>query len=247
MSDEFWNEMGIELPNDAPQSVETTNQSYYKHPIGTYTAFIGRLTAKYKDSEGKRCEPTDVGASFSHFILPLWIKKFMGSNAQPTIEQLITDKLELPNRPITECYFPIVIMANDKKRMWQYHRMFESFKVIDKPELTVVKSNPANPQKKSMDFKALATYVGIPVKFVLDNSKSKKGNAYLDSLMIESLSRPPIETLKGFELAVNTKVEAERQSRQKEDTYVPPQAPSFDESELNDYISGDNPNDDLPF
>jgi hypothetical protein len=241
----FDEEMGIELPDGVPQQVESTTNEYYKHPIGVYSGFAGRLTAKYKDSDGKRCEPTDVGASFSHFIFPLWIKKFMGSNAEPTMLQYITDQLILPNRPIVECYFPIVIMANDPKRMWQYHRMFESFRIIDRPELTVVKANPADSKKKTMDFKALATYLGVSIKWVLDNSKSKKGNAYLDSLLIESFDRPPAELFKKFETAVEQKVKAEREARQHEDTYSPPPAPSFDEDEINNFIDGDK--DDLPF
>jgi hypothetical protein len=136
-------------------------------------------------------------------------------------------------------------MANDHKRMWQYHRIFESFRIIDRPDLTVVKANPADPKKKTMDFKALATYLGVSVKWVLDDSKSKKGNAYLDSLLIESFERPQSELFKRFEADVEEKVKAEREARQHEDTYSPPPAPSFDESDLNDFVDGDK--DDLPF
>ena len=236
---DFYSELNIELPNDAPPSTESDSRTYYKHPIGTYVGFVGRLTAKYRDVNDKQCEPGDAGARFNHYIQPLWIKKYLGSNEEPKMIQYITDDLRLPNVPLAETYYPLLISV-DPERGWAYHKMFDSWKMVNRPDLTVVKANPANPSKKIMDYKALAQYLGVPIKWTLVTSVSKKtgkeSSPYIDSLIIESFDRVPYPLFTALETAVKNKVDDERAKRQMEkngDGYTIPDAPPADFSDLN--------------
>ena len=243
---DFYDSLDIQLPPDAPQQTESESRSYYKHPVGTYTGFVGRLTAKYRDPNDKPCEPTDVGARFHHYILPLWIKKYLGSNDIPTMKQVITDGLTLPNLPIQEMYFPLLI-TTDPERGWQYHKIFDSWKMVNRPELTVIKANPANPSKKSVDYKALAQYLGTPIRWVLVTSVSKKtlkeSSPYIDSLVIESFDRPPYKLFEAMEASVKSKVEEERAKRSADREggsggYVQQEAPAADFSDLGSELEG---------
>ena len=121
---DFLAEVGYDLPDLAPKQVEGEVREYYRHPAGTYLGFVGKIVAKFKDQQGKRCEPDEPGAVFSHYILNLWIKKFLGNAQTPTGEQMITDALKIPDRPLQEIYFPIVLFP-DPKRQWSSKLMFD--------------------------------------------------------------------------------------------------------------------------
>jgi len=232
MSD-FMEVLGYEMPEGAPKSVEAEGYQYYRHPIGLYMGFIGKLAAKYKDSEGHRCEREAVDAKFSNYSLPLWITKSLGNLEIPTDEILIhPETLAIPNRPVAEIYFPIFISAipNDQ---WRLKKMFENWKIPEHNKYDIIAPSAANPANTVTNFASFPAYYGLPVKFYL-TAKDLAKSRYVDG-GIEVVSydkRISMEKLNIFEDLITAKIELERQERQDKNkdsgNYQPTEAPKTD-------------------
>src|SRR5690606_18241155 len=115
----------------------------------------------------------EPGAQLSHFTLPFWIQKSMGTSDAPMERVLIKPNLELPDCPIAETYFPQYLPITPD-RQWSIQRLFEKLKVKEAPQYDVVKTAPDNPLKKITDFKALTAWYGIPVKFFIDYKEASE-------------------------------------------------------------------------
>lgn len=232
MSD-FMETLGYEMPEDTPKNVEAEGFQYYRHPIGLYMGFVGKIIAKYKDSDGHRCEREAIGAQFNNYSLPIWITKALGNLEAPTDEILIHPAtLVLPTRPTAEIYFPIFISAIPKNQ-WTLKKMFENWKIPGHNKYDIIAPSPVNPANTITSFASFPAYYGLSVKFYLTAKDLTKGR-YIDG-EIEIISyekRIPMETLKLFEEIVTAKIEEERKERQAKSgnssSYQPDNAPKTD-------------------
>ena len=232
---DFYADIGYDLPDNAPKTVEGESASYYQHPAGQYFGFIGRLTPKYKDGENKRCEPDTPGAQFSHYMIAFWITNFAGTMDKPVNESVIAftpDSLSLPDRPLAECYFSIPIYP-DPKKQWSLKNLFEDWKLPGHPQYNIITQSPNNPAATVTNFRAFPAYYGLPVKFyVTFKPETDKKSRYVEGKVhITSYEkRVPKDLIIAFEKAVDMKVEAEREKRkaQSGETYTPPAAPETD-------------------
>jgi len=251
---DFMMDIGYELPSNAPKQVEGESREYYRHPPGTYLGFIGKITAKFKDPSGKRCEADDTGATFSHYILNLWIRKFLGNAQDPVGQQVITDDLKIPDRPISELYFPVVLF-NEPTRLWSNKLMFDKWKIPGHDKYSIIQASPNNPANKITNYNGFPAFYGLPCKFSLTfKADSEKQARYIDGgvEILDYNARIPLDKLKEFEVGIETLVEHERAQREAERAasrqggYVTPTAPqtNFDEynvpdvpNTLDDFIS----------
>jgi len=232
MSD-FFDTLGYEIPEDTPKNVEAEGFQYYRHPMGLYMGFVGKIIAKYKDSEGHRCEREAIDAKFNNYSLPIWIIKSLGNLENPLDETLIhPETLTLPPRPTAEIYFPIFISATPKDQ-WTLKKMFENWKIPGHNKYDIIAPSPANPANTMTSFASFPAYYGLSVKFFLtakDPAKSRYVDGGIEIISYEK--RIPMETLKIFEEAVNDKLEKERKDRQAQSgnnsSYQPEDAPKTD-------------------
>lgn len=239
---DFLMDVGYELPDNAPKQVEGESREYYRHPPGTYLGFIGKITAKFKDPAGKRCESDEPGATFSHYILTLWIRKFLGNAQDPVGQQLITEDLKLPARPVAELHFPVVLF-NEPARLWSNKLMFDKWKIPGHDKYDIIKVSPSNPANKITNYNGFPAYYGLPCKFTLTfKAESEKQARYIDGgvEILDYNARIPLDRLKQFEAEVDALIEKERAEREAERAasrsggYVTPEAPNTD---FNDFGS----------
>jgi len=249
---DFYDAIGYELPADVPEVVEGTNNEWYKHPVGIYNGFIGKLNIKYKNGEGKNCSADEIGAVISHGTLPIWIFEFLGTVNAPTTEQVLGKDLTVPNRRTSELYYPIYISFLEKDQ-WRNFNAFSLLEIDGHPELKVIAPDPKNPLKKHTRIKVIPAYYGVPVRFILDNAKSKTGSVYLaDPIKMLNAPRIPLDKLKDFETAIDAKVQAEQIERNSNVPNETPPDTDFDamaSDDLDGFIGGkkNKNNDDLPF
>lgn len=238
MSD-FYETLGYEMPEDTPKQVEAEGFQYYRHPMGLYMGFVGKLIAKYKDSEGHRCESEAIDAKFSHYSIPLWITKALGNLEHPSDEVLIhPDTLLLPAKPITEIYFPIFISV-EPKNQWTLKKMFENWSIPGHDKYNIIVPSTANPANTVTNFAGFPAYYGLSVKFYL-TAKDPTKSRYIDGVadIISYEKRIPMEKLQTFEEAISSRVEQERIERQAESGtssgYQPEKAPETNFDALGD-------------
>lgn len=243
---------GYDIPDDIPQQVEGSGGfEYYKHPVGLYFGFCGKLNFKYVGQDKKPCNPDDVGARLSHAILPLWISQFHGTTINPVTEVIVDANLKLPTRPLAECYYPVRV-AFAPEEIWKNKQLFGSWFVPNNPALTVIGKNPSKPNIVVVNYKAFPAYYGVGVRWSIVHSD--KGNAYVDGkkdqigLMLDK--RIPLDKMLEFEKAVEIKTNAERMEREanksQQQNYQPeaPPATNFDElagsesDDLGSFING---------
>lgn len=227
---DFWKDMDYEMPEGVQEVKSEGGFEYYQHQPGIYLTVFGKLKAKYKDLNGDKCDPDAPGAHLTHFTVPLWITKYLGTTSEPQSKEVLAvkeDKILIPQvEQAAMLYFPLVI-SYDPKQQWTVHAKFESFHIPGQDALSIVKVNPAKPTEKTTNFKAFPAYYGSQIKLILDNKKSKKNNTYADSLELLTTA-PRIEgnIMNTLEEEVQKMIEKEIASRQSDSDYTPPPAPS---------------------
>jgi len=225
-------DLGYTLPDTAPSSANIEERAFYQHAAGNYVGFIGRLNAKYKDANGKRCNADTPGATFSHYMLPIWLTQFLGTPDAPTKEdilKLVDDNILIPNRATRELYFNIYI-PNDPKRLWTLKIMFGKWQFPEHPQYNIIVPNPSNPAANMVNFKGFPAYYGLPVNFnITFKADSEKKTRYIDShiIVIDYTARLKKEILEKFENDINLKVKAEMDARNNNNSneYAPPPPP----------------------
>jgi len=232
-----------DIPSDVPSQVEAETKEWYRVPAGIYSATFGRINPKYKDMNGKGCDSDYPGAIFDHASIPLWLIETHGTPEKPQQVAILGKDLQIPPvRKVQELYYPMFISWK-KEDQWKNVALFNAFELPGVPESKVILTNPANPQKKIVNFKALPKYYGMVVRFNL--VMSDKGNVFVDSKsfpMTPTGERISLEKMKAFEEAINIKVEAERQERNANQSqsgggsYTPPADSGEDSSNLDDFL-----------
>ncbi len=240
---DFWKEMDYAMP-EGTEEVKSETFDYYKHPLGVYLAIFGRATAKYKDTNGQKCEEGTPGSHISHFIFPCWITKYLGTTAEPvnkTVLEIKDGKLLIPTvKQAAELYYPLIVSyAPDMQ--WSVHQKFQSFHITGYDHLSIVRQNPAKPTEKITNFKAFPAYYGMQVKLVLQDKVSKGGKSFID-VGLELLTAPRFEgqvvkTIEDEIAQMIAKEIAERQSNKGDSSMVapPPEANSL----FNDVDAGE--------
>lgn len=229
---DFMDTLGYELPEDARQEVEAEGFQYYRHPIGLYMGFIGKITPKYKDAEGNKCEQETAGAVLAHYMLALWITKSLGGLEHPTDEVIIhPETLALPNRPLAETYFG-QFLTRVPADQWKFRKMFESWRIPEHEKYNIIRPAANNPANIVTSFASFPAYYGLPIKFHLTAKDPSKGRYIDGEISIMSYEkRLPMEKLKAFEEIVDAKVAAERVEREanrSNDDYQSAPAPQTD-------------------
>lgn len=236
---DFYAEIGIEFPSDAPTTAESTEQfEYYKHPAGLYKGFVGLLKPSYKDANGKRVDMGTPGALFSHYNLPFWITEFMGTTSVPMMEKLLVvakDKILIPTRPIAELHYNNFISA-DPTKQWTLKSAYGGWQIEGRPEYKLIMPSPTNPAKTITNFKGFLAYYGMYISFALTyKAASEKQSRYVDGKVeLLSANRIPLNVLKTFEAEIDSAVEKERESRRNSDSNTPPPPSTNFDSLLND-------------
>jgi len=216
MSDFNKEVFGYEMPDDIPQEVEGTGFEYYKHPAGLYICFCGKLNFKYVGPDKKTCDAEAPGAVLSHAILPAWIHQYHGTTTKPVTEEIISLKtLDLPNRQLAECYYPIRVSFL-KEEQWKNKNLFGGWFIQGNSHLNIIGNDPSKPNVIKTNFKAFPAYYGVGMRFTL--AMSDKGNTYIDGkkdaigLMLDK--RIPTNLMLEFEKKVESKLAAERDERE---------------------------------
>lgn len=235
---DFFKDMGYELPPET-SDVKSDSFEYYRHPAGVYQGVFGKLTAKYKDGEGKKCDSTALGASLSHFTAALWIIKYLGILNKPENKPVLMykeDKFIIPpDTQPAELYFPLMISYNPKDQ-WKVQKLFEKFTIPGHEHLRLVKLNPVKPTEKSTNFPAFPAYYGVPIKFTIDLGQ-QKGSPYCSSIQMLDTPRYNPEAIATLEKEIEQIIEMEKAKRQnQQQEYSAPPPP---EADLNDLLEDD--------
>jgi len=228
---DFYEQMGYELPPDMPNAVKEDKKEYYRHPGGIYHGFIGKIMLKYKTSDGKKVEAGTPGANLSHGILQIWITKYLGTAHASVNVEIIKPDLTFDKRPVAELYYPQLITFLPKEQ-WKNVKLFDKF-TLGTNESKVIRPNVDKPTIKETVFKNFAYYYGVPVKFEI--LISDKGNTYINSAIeiIEGAKRFSQQDMIALEREFERLLEAERESRKnQEQQYTPPTA-DIDLSDVN--------------
>ena len=231
---DFYEDLGYQLPEGIGE-VKAESFDYYNHPPGIYHGFIGRLTAKFKDMEGKKCGADVAGAKISHFILTLWITDYLGTAGKPERRPNITvvdDKAIIPSgiNQVAELYFGLMI-SYEAKDQWKVHKQFQEFAIPGHDGLRIIKVDPSKPGTKVTNFQAFPFYYGMPVEFTLDSGK-KTGSTYLSEIKLLKSDKLPNAVVAGLEEDFNAILERERAARkQNQDGQVAP-PPSVDVGDI---------------
>ena len=226
---DFYEDMGYSLPEEA-QPIKSEGFEYYKHPGGTYRGIMGKIIVKYKDINGKKCEPTDMGARLSHYINVLWITEYLGTSGNPKNAQILlptAEKIQLPKGvPTAELYFPFMI-STDPKWQWSIHQKFENFIIPGHEESRIVIVNPNKMTEKFTNVRAFPYYYGMPIQFDIEIGE-KKGSSYLANIKLAGgvESRIPLEKMAQLEKDFTELLERERTERENKPTESVPQAPA---------------------
>lgn len=235
---DFYEDAGYAMPPEAGE-VKSDSFEYYKHPAGIYRGVFGKLTAKYKDSNGKKCEGADVGAKLTHFTAALWILEYKGKVNAPESKPMIAfvnNSFALPTgvQP-AEVYFPLMV-SYDPKDQWKVQKLFESFAIPGHDNLRLVKLNPSKPTEKITNFQAFPSYYGMPIEWIIDLG-AQKGSPYCSSIKMLVTPRYPQEAIATMEKEVEHIIELERAKHKESqsNSYTAPPPPSTDlESLLED-------------
>jgi hypothetical protein len=204
-----------DIPTNAPTEIVSVSREYYRHPVGTYLGVMGPFRYKFTDVEGKKCEPTDPGASLARIIERIYMVKYFGT---PT-EQ--TEKIIFPSFPSVEqikeikseqLYFAVNLETNPKYS-WKAPKLFEDFVAPDVGEQSKLVVASSNPQVKQKVFKPerLAFYNGCWVK--LEIVAAKSGNAYLDTISLVNQPRVNVPEMNALKVEMDKKIEAEIEAR----------------------------------
>lgn len=215
MAKDFYNELGYDLPEGVGE-VKAESFEYYRHPAGIYQAVFGRLNPKYKDLNGQKCEAETPGAYISHFTVPLWLLKFLGTSSAPTnktLLQLGDGKIIVPEiGQAAELYFPLLI-AYAPKDQWKNHKLFQSFTITGHDNFRVIAQNPNKPTEKITNFKAFPAYYGTQCKLVLELG-AKTQQPYCSSLELLQAPRIDTEIMHQLETDIQTIIDKEIADRQ---------------------------------
>lgn len=228
MAEDFLSYVGYELPDDLPKQVEIVQQGFYQHPAGTYSGFMGKLTPKYKNAEGKNCSREDIGAVMSHCVVRLYINKFLGTTQSPTNEVLIGEDLSIPDRQTSELSFPVIVSFNPNDT-WRAIKQFEKFELNGSPDSKIIMTNPTNPQTKIIVPRNFAKYYGMKVNFELTfKATSEKQARYIDGAIKLVGSRIQGDLAK-FETEMEAKYndEVEQRKAERAEGYVAPPTTDF--------------------
>lgn len=240
---DFYEALGYALPDEVGE-VKSEGFEYYRHPVGIYTGLFGKLTAKYKDLNGDKCEPTTPGSYISHFIAQILITKFLGTSSAPENKSIIAPnskgEFSLPSvNQAGELYYPLLI-SYDAKNQWKVHRLFEKF-LIPGTEFRIVKQNPSKPTEKITDFRAFPAFYGCPVKFIIEAGK-KTGSPYCSNIELGDLSqRVGPEEMNKLELMIDKLIQREMTPS---DSGSLPEGPPpsatdlFGEEDLGEFVEG---------
>lgn len=226
------------LPEGIPEQLEAETTSYYKVPAGIYIAVFGRLNPKYKDMNNKGCNADYPGATFSHCSIPLWLVETHGTSDKPIKQNILGMDLKIPtDRRVSELYYPLYVSWNPEDQ-WKNVQAFGSLELPNDKSSKIITPTPGKPQIKTVNFKALTKYYGIPVRFGI--LWSAKDSPYIDKNFPLSIvgDRIAPEKMKLFEEAINAKVEkerAERQSSGKE--YTPPSDDIEGSNDLDSFLN----------
>ncbi len=207
-------------PKGVIDKVEGEARQYYRHPAGVYTGFIGKLVHKFVDAEGKYVEADEPGAIYKNSTLQIWLYKFLGNAENPVGDVIITPELKLPDRPLQECYYPIVL-SDDPKWFWKMANMFKSWKIPGHEKYTIIQPSKTNPSNKVMYKLAFPAYQGLPVKFTLTFKLSGGKSADDVSRYVEGeieitdyAKRIPVDKLTAFYKEIDARFEKERAERE---------------------------------
>lgn len=185
MSD-FEKELGYSLP-DGIEDVKAEQTEYYRHPAGIYKGVFGKLEPRYKNLDGKRCEPEEPGAYLSHFIAKILllsyhkdkeVKKILSYHKSGTHMEKKPDMFIAPLgvKPV-ELYFPLTISYSPKEQ-WRNIKLFEKF-IVNNVKIVEVGNKQT---EKVIKFKNFPFFYGYGVDLVI--AESKKGSTYAESLTL---------------------------------------------------------------
>ena len=210
MAKDFYNELGYDMP-EGVDAVKSESFDYYRHPAGIYQVVFGRLNAKYKDLNNKKCEPETPGAYISHFTASLWIIKYLGTTNEPTNKPMIhigEDSVTLPEvMQAAELYFPLLV-AYTPKDQWKNHKLFQSFVLPGHENLRIIQQNPAKPTEKATNFKAFPAYYGMQCKLILKLG-DKTQQPYADTVELLAAPRFTVESMHKLETQVQALIDRE--------------------------------------
>lgn len=240
---DFYNAVGYELPPDVPKEIVSEGIEYYKHPAGIYIGFIGRLTAKYKDINGQRCDADLPGAKFDHYGLTRWIIRQLGTVSEPNAREVLGNELVIPDgMQVAELYFPEYISV-EPKQQWSLHKKFANFHIPGHPNLDIVKADVNKPSLKVTNFAAFPSYYGQVIKWNI--VVSKKDNPYIEETSLIASERISTEKIIELEHKVTEIIEQQRVEREakRNSEYSPSAPPDTSASDL----VGEFTDNDLPF
>lgn len=196
---------GFEVPSIIIEG--TSDFEYYKHVPGAYEGRLGKLTIKYVDLDGKKCDANAPGAKPKHGTLDIFI------TASPDGHKFSEDLTgKRYGEIIYKQYIPL-----EPERQWQNKNLFNLFRidnvqVVENPDDKNFKVNLGN----------LIYFIGRTVAFEL--AVSDKGNTFLKSLFLTDKSPLTEEKLKkDFELIkkwyelADSLLEAEKTANGKKD------------------------------
>jgi len=239
MENDFYEQVGYELPPDAPRDTVSEGTEYYKHPAGIYVGFVGRLITKYKDVNDKACVAGVAGAKFSHYQLVRWIQRYLGTPAEPLLKDVLGNDLQVPDVKFPELYFGEYLSAESKDQ-WSIAKKFENFKIAGYPKYDIIQPDSQKPSLKRTIWGAFPAYYGMIIKWEMAIGE-KKGNSYVVSTSLVNAERIPTAKILELEQKVADMIERERQQRemnkQQNDNYTPPPPP---EADVNSLMSGDS-------
>lgn len=241
----FYQEAGFEMPVESVTA--EGGFEYYKFAPGTYRAIFGKMRGLYKNSENKSCESTDMGAKLTSMQSYLWVIQYLGTSTHPEKKDLLVvsdAEIKIPQvQQAAELYYSnfISVLPQDQ---WREHKKFEKFIIPGHEHLRIISPDPANPSKKTTNFKHFPFYYGMIVEFNVIHSG--KGSPYVDGAFKLVLDKPrvPTELVKKLETDVDSMIQREIEARkQKKDEGYKPQ--SVDTTDFSSFTGGqESPSDD---
>jgi hypothetical protein len=225
---DFYEDMDYQIPEEITPVKSEGGFDYYKHPAGIYLGFIGRLTVKYKDINGKNCDPEAMGAKPSHSVLAIWLTEYLGTSGTPKSAPILlptSEKVQLPKDvQSAQLYFPFTL-SFDPKFQWSIHQKFESFIIPGYENSRIVTVNPNRMTEKYTNFQAFKFYYGLPVKMNIE--LSAKGNTYVSSIKLTGglENRIPTNLMKQLESDFEELRAREKANTNSSSEAVPSQAP----------------------
>lgn len=195
---------GFEVPSIIIEG--TSDFEYFKHVPGAYEGRLGKLTIKYVDLDGKKCDANAPGAKPKHGTLDIFV------TASPDGHGFSED---LTNKKYGEILYKQYIPL-EPERQWQNKNLFNLFKI---EKIQIVEGDDKN---FKVNLGNLVYFIGRTVAFEL--ATSDKGNVYMKSLFLtdkasftEEKFRKDFELVKEWYKKADALLESEKIKKEDED------------------------------